>query len=365
MKLRLALISLLLTPLIALGNNEQPSQFVNIDQITRLDGIPWGMTQVDQEQLLATTLDGKLYRIWFNIGHVEPVTGLPAIARNGQGGLLDVAISPDFQQSSYLYFTYAKSVEEGYATTLARARLNGKQLENWQDLLVTTPASDSGHHFGSRITFDDKGHVFFGVGDRGERNNAQDPSNHAGSILRLKLDGSIPSDNPYVRHAHIRPEIWSYGHRNPQGLFYDKETHTLWESEHGPRGGDEINVIRPGANYGWPIVSFGKEYWAPIRVGEGTSKAGVNDPLKVYTPSIAPSALLRYQGSLFPDWRGSFLTTALAGQHLNRVVFKQDGTSEEFRYLRHLDERLRAIIELQDGSLVVSTDSGKLLRLTP
>jgi glucose/arabinose dehydrogenase len=206
--------------------------------------------------------------------------------------------------------------------------------------------------------------VFFSVGDRGKRANAQDLKNHAGSILRLNMDGSVPADNPYVRHGNIKPEIWSFGHRNPQGLFFDQKTGFLWSNEHGPRGGDEINLIRVGANYGWPIVSHGKEYWAPLSVGEATSKEGMEDPAKVYIPSIAPSSLLIYRGQLFKDWEGDFLSTALALRHLNNVRL-QSGEVFETRFLEDLNERMRDVIEMQDGSLMISTDSGRILNIRP
>lgn len=335
-----------------------------INQVAQLDGIPWGMAQLSSNRLLVTVLDGQLLRIDTKTGEKHNITGLPKIARLGQGGLLDIALAPDFETSSWIYLTYAHPTKEGATTALARAKLMDDKLVDWQDLLIANASSSSGQHFGSRIAFDGKGHVFFSVGDRGERANAQDLSNHAGSILRLNLDGSVPGDNPYVRHGNISPEIWSFGHRNPQGLFFDSTTQLLWSNEHGPRGGDEINLIRVGANYGWPIVSYGKEYWAPLQVGEATSKEGIEDPKKVFIPSIAPSSLLIYRGELFADWHGDFLSTALALRHLNNVRLKS-GKVFETRFLEALNERMRDVIEMDDGSLMISTDSGKLLRVTP
>ena len=213
---------------------------------------------------------------------------------------MDVALLPNYKTTGWLYFTYVKEIEGEGATVLARAKLNKNKFYSWQELLVTSSRSDTSHHFGSRIAFDNNGHVFFGIGDRGERPNAQDISNHAGSILRLNLDGSIPHDNPFVNTKNALPEIWSYGHRNPQGLTYDIKTNRLWEIEHGPRGGDEINLIIKGANYGWPVISYGKEYWGPLAVGEGTHRKGMEQPVKVYIPSIAPGSLLMYSGNAFP-----------------------------------------------------------------
>ena len=335
-----------------------------INQKSQVNGIPWGMAQLDQNTLLVTILDGQLLRLNLNSGDVDEIHGLPDIARMGQGGLFDVALAPDYNESGWLYFTYAHPTKEGASTALARAKLKDLSLINWQDLLITESSSDKGQHFGSRIAFDDDGHVFFSVGDRGKRANAQDLKNHAGSILRLNMDGTVPADNPYVRHGNIKPEIWSFGHRNPQGLFYDHNTGFLWSNEHGPRGGDEINLIRAGANYGWPIVSHGKEYWAPLSVGEATSKEGMEDPTKVYIPSIAPSSLLIYRGQLFKDWEGDFLSTALALRHLNNVRL-ESGEVFETRFLEELNERMRDVIEMRDGSLMISTDSGRILNIRP
>ena len=354
----------LLMAISTLGYAAEAEPQFHIKQVAQLDGVPWGMAQLNDNTLLATIQDGELLRVNTDTGMTQRITGLPEIARLGQGGLLDVALSPDFDTTSWVYFTYSHPTKEGATTALARAKLKDETLKDWQDLLISDASSSKGQHFGSRIAFDADGHVFFSVGDRGERANAQDLSNHAGSILRLNLDGSVPADNPYVRHGNIRPEIWSFGHRNPQGLFYDKETKLLWSNEHGPRGGDEINLIRAGANYGWPIVSYGKEYWAPIQVGEASSKEGIEDPKKVFIPSIAPSSLLIYRGELFQDWDGDFLSTALALRHLNNVRLKS-GKVFETRFLEDLNERMRDVIEINDGSIMISTDSGKLLQVTP
>ncbi len=227
-------------------------------------------------------------------------------------------------------------------------------------------ASATGRHFGSRIVFDVQGHLFFSVGDRGVRPNGQDLTTHAGSILRLNLDGSLPADNPFLNRPGALPEIYSFGHRNPQGLAYDAKRERLWSIEHGPRGGDEINLIKAGENYGWPVVSHGKEYWGPMMVGEATHKAGMMDPVKVYVPSIAPGSLLLYSGKAFPGWRDDLFSGALKLTHLNRVSLNQEGQPvAEERLLESLGERIRALAEDPQGWLYLSTDSGKILRLRP
>lgn len=328
-------------------------------------GTVWGMAFISPTELLVTEKEGSVKHIDLSSGKLSNLGGVPQVWNHGQGGLLDVAVPPEFSEGGWIYFTLAREQGGQGITVLARARLKGDILADWQDLLVTRSASTADVHFGSRIAFDDRGHLFFSVGDRGTRENGQDLSSHAGKILRLNRDGSIPQDNPLAGGGGL-PEIWSYGHRNPQGLFWDSGRQTLWANEHGPRGGDEINLIEPGRNYGWPVVSHGKEYWGPVAVGEATSKVGMQDPVKVYIPSIAPGSLLVYSGAAFPNWRGHLFSGALALTHLNRVVLDdhQQPVDEE-RLLEDLDERIRAVVQSPEGYLYLSTDSGRILVLRP
>ena len=233
--------------------------------------IPWGMVFIAPDKILFTERNGKLGILVPSSGEFTYLKDGPKVRASGQGGLLDAAVRPGYQAGDWIYFTYSK-VQKGKdhiksATTLARAKLQGEQLVELEDILVTQSVSNSDYHFGSRITFDGEGHLFFSIGDRGHRPNAQDLSTHSGSILRLKTGGSVPDNNPFVNQKDALPEIWSYGHRNPQGLFYDMQKKLLWSIEHGPRGGDEINLINPGLNYGWPVISYGKEYYSPAQVG--------------------------------------------------------------------------------------------------
>ena len=329
-------------------------------------GIPWGMVFQDAGTLLFTERAGRVGRLDTASGEVSYLDGVPEVYAEGQGGLLDIALAPDHAETGWIYFTYAKPVDGQGATALARARLSGDRLVDWQELIVTQSRSDTTRHFGSRIAFDGSGHLFFGIGDRGVRPNGQDLTTHAGSVLRLNLDGSVPEDNPFVGRKNALPEIWSYGHRNPQGLVYDSEHERLWLIEHGPRGGDEINLVERGANYGWPVVSHGQEYWGPVDVGEATSKPGMTDPVKVYIPSIAPGSLLLYSGRAFPEWQGDLLAGALKLRHLNRVSLDADGNpAGEERLLQDLNERIRALAESPEGWLYLSTDSGRIYRLRP
>lgn len=339
---------------------------IRLEQVTDGLGIPWGMTFLSENQLLVTEREGSVRRIDIDNGRVSQLNNIPEVLADGQGGLLDIALSPDYKKDGWIYFTYVKDVDGEGATVLARAKLTAESFSDWQELLVTKSTTDTTHHYGSRITFDDSGHVYFAVGDRGVRDNAQDLANHAGAIMRLNLDGTIPADNPFSKNRQLLPEVWSFGHRNPQGMAYDVKHQRLWSIEHGPRGGDEINLIQAGANYGWPIISYGKEYWGPVAVGEGTHRKGMEQPVKVYIPSIAPGSLLLYTGDALPGWKGNLFSGALKLQHINRIVLSEQGEPvKEERLLEDLAERIRALAQSPQGWLYFSTDSGKIYRLRP
>ena len=363
-----ALLTLLLPTIAPAEITELESGYpgLKVEQLVGGLGVPWGMTFISASEMLITERGGRIRLLDTESLALREVANAPAVVAEGQGGLLDVAVGPDFASDGWIYFTYSKRVNDEAATTLARARLDNGRLDDWQDLLVSDSATGRRQHFGSRIAFDGKGHLFFGIGDRGERDQAQDTSNHIGAVIRLRLDGSIPADNPFVGNAAVRDEIWSYGHRNPQGLIYDRPTGRLWLNEHGPRGGDEINLVQSGRNYGWPVISYGKEYWGPLSVGEGTHREGMEQPVKYYDPSIAPSSLMLYRGDAFPEWRGNLFSGALKLRHLNRVSLSSSGEAiGEERLLEGLGERIRALTTGPDGRIFLSTDSGKILRLSP
>lgn len=339
---------------------------LSLEQVAENLSIPWGMSFLSSNQLLVTEREGAVRLIEIDSGRVRLLENVPDVVAEGQGGLLDIALSPNYKNDNWIYFTYVKDVEGEGATVLARAKLVDDTFKEWQELLVTKSTTDENYHFGSRITFDENGHVFFGVGDRGVRKNSQDLSNHAGSIMRLNLDGSVPADNPFSKNKKLLPEVWSVGHRNPQGMAYDIENNRLWSIEHGPRGGDEINLIKPGANYGWPVISYGKEYWGPVAVGEGTHRKGMEQPVKVYVPSIAPGSLLFYSTNTLPGWKGNLFSGALKLRHINRIVLSEQGeVIKEERLLEDLAERIRALTQSPQGWLYFSTDSGKIFRLRP
>ncbi len=339
---------------------------IKVEKIASNLGLVWGMTFLSDEKLLFTTKSGEIAILNLEKNKIKYLQNTPNILYNGQGGLLDVQKSPNFKKDKTLFFTYVKEIQNKGATTLAKAKLINDELQDWKDLIISKSLSDTSRHFGSRITFDEEEHIYFSIGDRGIRANAQDLSTHAGSIIRLNLDGSIPNDNPFINEQNRLSEIYSYGHRNPQGLFYDKFNKKLWSIEHGPRGGDEINLIQKGANYGWPTISYGKEYWNPMHVGEGTHKEGMTQPKKVYIPSIAPSSLIVYSGDKFLKWKGNIFSGALKLRHLNRIVMNEyDEVIIEERLLQDLGERIRNVIQSPKEDLYISTDSGNIYSLKP
>ena len=324
------------------------------------------MTFLTPNKLLVTERSGSILLLNLNTSKKIILENTPKVLHDGQGGMLDAAASPNYKKNGWIYFTYVKEVDGEGATVLARAKLKSNKFYDWKELLVSKSRTDESYHFGSRIAFDNDGHVFFGVGDRGVRPNAQNLTNHAGSILRLNLDGSIPKDNPFINKKNVLPEIWSYGHRNPQGLAFDSRYKRLWEIEHGPRGGDEINLIKSKANYGWPIISYGKEYWGPVAVGSGTHREGMEQPVKVYIPSIAPGSLMIYNSNTISKWKGNLFSGALKLRHINRIVLNSSGkVVKEERLLKSLDERVRSLAQSPDGKICFSTDSGKIYLIQP
>ncbi len=345
------------------GMKVKVDEVFSADQIKQNDVI-WGLAFLSADELLATTKSGSLLRLNLKTQHVQTIAGLPQVDPHGQGGLMDIHLHPNFAKNAWLYFSYSvRTKSESWTTRIARAQLKKNELTKLQVLFTADIESDDGVHFGSRIVFDNRGYLFFGVGDRGQRQFAQSLSHHNGKIFRLHDDGRVPTDNPFVKVKGARPEIWAYGIRNPQGLTRHFETGELWENEHGPRGGDEINRILPGKNYGWPVITFGREYWGP-KIGEGTQKPGMESPLYQFTPSIAPSSLMIYSGKLFKAWKGDFFSSSLVLQHLNRLSLKNGLFKEEERLLSSMKERFRHVVESPEGHIFLSTDSGKIIRLS-
>jgi len=347
-------------------------------ETARLGEVIWGIDLVSDGRLVVSLRNGEMRIITIGAtSKVETITGVPAVAAAGQGGLLDVRVSPTFASDQRIFISYAKTTGKGEATTaLASAKLVGTKLDDFRELFVALPSGDSKIHFGSRIEFGPDDTIFLSVGDRNERHDAQKLTSHLGKVLRLTRDGKPAAGNPFAAQKDARPEIWTYGHRNPQGLATRPGTNEIWEAEFGPRGGDEINHLVAGANYGWPVVTFGREYWGP-KIGEGTKKAGMTDPIEHWTPSISPSAIAFHSGTNFAKWNGSLFLANLSGSHVRRLTLSDSaGTTAKDKaeakpvrissqevMLDDLDLRFRSIRVAPDGTIHLGTDQGLLLRI--
>ena len=329
---------------------------------------PWSLAFLPDGRMLVTERPGRLRLITAD-GRLQPhpIGGLPAIAASGQGGLLDVVPHPDFARNRWIYFSYVEAGAGGSGTAVARGRLEGDALLATEVLFRLLPKSRTARHFGSRLVFDRAGHLFVTLGDRGDRPRAQDLGDHAGSVIRLGDDGRIPSDNPFVRQPGTRPEIFSFGHRNIQGAALHPVTGRLWTHEHGPQGGDEINIPRAGVNHGWPIITYGVNYGIGTQIGEGTTKPGMGQPVYYWVPSIAPSGMAFYDGAAFPGWQGNLFVGSLKFRQLVRLEIDGERVVHEERLLEDAVGRIRDVRQGPDGLLYLLSDAadGQLVRLVP
>ncbi|MCG6117947.1 MAG: PQQ-dependent sugar dehydrogenase [Aquimonas sp.] len=328
---------------------------------------PWALTELADGRLLITERPGRL-RVFEN-GQLlaQAVEGLPPVLALGQGGLLEVLADRNHADNGWIYLTWSHGSRRDNATRLGRARLDGLRLVDLQVLFTARPGKRGGAHYGGRLAQLPDGSLVLGLGDAfSEREQAQRLDSHLGKIVRVGADGAVPADNPFVGRSEVLPEIYSFGHRNVQGIAWDAQRGVLWAHEHGPRGGDELNRIEPGVNYGWPVATAGRDY-SGAQISPFASYDGMRDPLYGWTPSIAPAGLAMYRGEQFPGWDGSLLVTALAGRALHRLSPRSDGGFDEERLLLDLGERLREVRVASDGSVLLLTDSprGKLLRLKP
>jgi len=338
--------------------------------VTLTEGLeyPWGLAFLPDGKMLVTERPGRLRLIGAD-GRLDPrpIAGVPAVAAVGQGGLLDVALHPEFARNGWVYLSYAAHGPGGYGTEVARARLEGHALRNLKVIFSMRPKTTTGHHFGSRLAFDRQGYLYITLGDRGEMDRAQRLDDHAGSVIRLHDDGRVPADNPFVAVPNALPEKFTLGNRNIQGAALHPVTGVLWAHEHGPQGGDEINIIRAGTNYGWPVITYGRNYGSGTPIGEGTHKAGMAQPLWQWTPSIAPSGMAFYTGDRFPAWRGNLFVGALRGQMLVRLELDGERIVREERLVESTVGRIRDVRNGPDGFLYLLTDDGRgrLIRLEP
>jgi glucose/arabinose dehydrogenase len=336
--------------------------------VKAVDGMPhpWGFAFLPGGEILITGRAGILWMFEPESGNLREISGLPEIRSAGQGGLLDIVLHPDYRNNGWIYMTHVVAGEGGNAPAVSRARLEGDRLRDLERIFTANKGGRTTLHFGSRLAFDSRGFLYVSLGERGEGPRAQDLSDHAGSTLRLTDDGRVPSDNPFTGDPDKADEIFSYGHRNPQGMALDPVTGTIWQHEHGPRGGDEINILRPGANYGWPVVTYGRGYDGS-RVGIGSSAPGMEPPVLYWDPSIAPSGMTFYTGNLFPRWKGDLFAGALAGTHLRRIERRGDEILSQEVLLKDRIGRIRDVRQSPDGYLYVLTDekNGSLYRLEP
>lgn len=367
---------LLFSLLQAVAGQPDPNKVVKSEEAefrveTVAEGLanPWGMVKLPDGRFLVTERSGRVRVIENGKLLPAPVEGIPAVAAGGQGGLLDIRLHPDYAKNGWIYLAFSKPLEKGPLTSVVRGRLKGNRFEDVQTIFEppAEEGSGGGNHFGCRIVFDGKGYVFFSIGDRGDTttpaNQAQRLDNVKGKVHRLNDDGSVPADNPFVNKAGARSSIWSYGNRNAQGLAIQPGTGLLWETEHGPRGGDELNIIRKGENYGWPIVTFGINY-SGKPISDRSSAPGMRDPVKQWTPSPAVCGMDFYTGKGFPKWDGNLFVSALAHTKIFRL--KLDGEK-----VTHQEEllggsgRVRDVRCFDDGFLYVIYDQGRIVRLVP
>ncbi len=330
------------------------SAFHDYRVVTVADGLehPWAIAFLPDGDILITERPGRLRIVRDGTLLPDPVSGTPEVYAQGQGGLLDVVPHPDFASNRLLYLSYSKPYadDDGATTAIIRGRFENDRLTNVEELFVAN--SHGNGHYGSRIVFDGNGYIFFSVGDRQapsrgdlEAHPAQDRTNHHGTINRLHEDGRIPTDNPFVNESDVEPSIWSFGHRNPQGLAIDPATGNIWATEHGPQGGDELNLIRRGANYGWPVIGFGVNYRSGTVIHEGTHREGMEQPVDVWVPSIATSGLLFYSGEAFPEWRGNVFAGGLAGQQVARLTMDGEEVIDE----ETLAQRIGSVRDVRQG----------------
>ena len=326
---------------------------------------PWGLAFLPDGRMLVTERPGRLRIVAANGQLSAPLAGVPAVQAGGQGGLLDVALDPGFAQNKLVYLSFSEPGTGGASTAVARGQLGDKGLTSVRVIYRQVPKVSGSGHFGSRLVFRRDGTLFVTQGDRQSYSEqAQDLASGLGKVVRINSDGSIPKDNPFVGRQGVRPEIWSYGHRNAQAAALDPTTGELWTVEHGARGGDELNHPQAGKNYGWPVISYGRHY-SGRKIGEGTSKAGMEQPVYYWDPVIAPSGMAVYTGDAYPGWKGNIFIGSLSPGGLVRLTMEKGRVKTEERYLEELNERIRDVVQGPDGKLYLLTDNddGRILRV--
>lgn len=325
---------------------------------------PWGLAWLPDGRLLVNEKRGEILIFQDGKNTDRIVKGFPATYTNGQGGLLDIQVHPDYKNNGWIYVTYVKPEGNTGSTTLIRFKLDGDQIRDLEELYQTGPLTNAGVHFGSRIIFDKESYVYFATGDRSVKNNSQDLSNDMGKVHRLHDDGRIPMDNPFVGQTNTKESIWSYGHRNIQGMAYDFQNDIIYATEHGPQGGDELNIVEKGKNYGWPVITYGIDYNGSI-ISDLTEKEGMEQPIHYWVPSIAVCGLMHYTGDMFPHWKGQIFSGALAKTHVARIEIENGRYRHEEKLLDKIG-RVRQVAQGPDGLIYILTEGpGMLLKLSP
>ena len=337
-----------------------------VELITDSISVPFGMVFLPNGELLVSDrISGSIFKVDIQTGVKEKISGVPDSFCKGDGGALDLVLHPDFENNNLLYFSHSVGDKNSSTLAIDRAILRKNHLEKIQRIFTAYPHYESPSHYGSRMIFRDE-YLYFTMGDRYDlADSAQTLGNHLGKVMRIADDGTVPEDNPFVDTPGARPEIWSYGHRNAQGLVYNQSSDEILLHEHGPKGGDEINTIMPGNNYGWPVISYGTDY-DDSPIGQGiTHMSGMEQPLFQYTPSIAPSGMEVYSGDRFPYWKDNLFIGALGKRHLNRTIIRNNVFILEERLLVDLNHRVRVVKEGPDGFLYIGVDGGMILRIRP
>ena len=326
---------------------------------------PWGMAFLPNGNILVTERTGRLRLVENGKLNPKPISGLPEIAVIGQGGLLDVTLHPDYENNRFVYLSYAAAGPGGFGTEVVRGRLVGTDLQDVKKIFTALPKVGGGIHFGSRLLFAPDGKLFITLGERGDKDRAQDLGQHLGSLIRVNDDGSIPDDNPFLDIKGAKPENYTLGNRNMQGIALQPGTNLVWTNEHGPQGGDELNIMLPGVNYGWPVITYGVNYVTGTKIGEGTEKEGMAQPIHYWIPSIAPSGMVFYTGNEFPEWNGNLFVASLKFGQLVRLEIMNGKVVNEERLINGALGRIRDVSQGPDGTIYLLTDesNGKLLRL--
>ena len=339
-------------------------QSYKIEEVVKDLKIPWGMTWLPDSSMLITEKDGRL--IHFKNGKKTEIKNVPKVYNSGQGGLLDIELHPNYKENGWLYMTYASEEGEGKGghTALMRCKLEGTSLTNIERLYKAEPNTTAGEHFGSRIEFDNEGFLYFSIGERGERDvNPQDITRDGGKIYRLKDDGSIPNDNPFYNEPNAKKAIYTYGNRNPQGMAKHPETGKIWIHEHGPKGGDEINIVKKGGNYGWPVITYGINY-SGTKITDETTKPGMEQPIYYWVPSIAPSGMTFITGDKYPKWKGKLLVGSLKFAYVELLTLDGDKVIDREKIAEDIG-RVRNVKIGSDGLIYIAVEGKGIFRLLP